>query len=65
MPIAWLGREDSNFCMVDQNPLPTHVPSKPWGFFRYGVSGVKATGKISNFLLRIDWLSCPNGALLW
>jgi hypothetical protein len=32
---------------------------------RCGTIGVKATHETGNFLLRIDWLSCPNGALLW
>src|SRR5258708_10367603 len=30
-----------------------------------GTIAVKATDQIGNFSLIIDWLSCPNGALLW
>jgi hypothetical protein len=40
-------------------------PLKPRGFFPIKRIQVKAAEKIGTFLLGIDWLSSPNGALLW
>jgi hypothetical protein len=40
-------------------------PLKPWGFFLIKRIQVKAAEKIGTLLLGIDWLSYPNGALLW
>jgi hypothetical protein len=59
---GWLGREDSNFCMVESKSATGHILSKQWVLLRCGVFGVSEEQQL---LLRIDWLSCSNGALLW
>jgi hypothetical protein len=63
---AWLGWEDSNFCMVESKSATRTYTLKVMGdSFAMRHNRGQATHKTGNFLLRIDWLSCPIGALLW